>query len=67
MLSIDELKKCYPLMKNRQCLFEQALSTNELKKRYLLMKNYSHRQRLFSQVLCMRALIDNAYSVKCCV
>jgi len=33
MLSIDELKKCYPLMKNRQCLFEQALSTNELKKR----------------------------------
>ncbi|QCE14929.1 putative transposase [Vigna unguiculata] len=47
--------------------FEQALSTNELKKRYLLMKNDSHRQRLFSQVLSMRAFIDTAYSVKCCV
>jgi len=31
------------------------------------MKNYSHRQRLFNQVLSMRALIDNAYSVKCCL
>jgi len=61
MLSIDELKKCYPIMKNRQCLFEQALSTNELKKHYLLMKNCSHRQRLLSQVLSMKALIDNIF------
>jgi len=50
MLSIDELKKCYPLMKNRQCLFEQALYTNELKKRYILMQNCSQRQHLSSVV-----------------
>jgi len=48
-------------MKNRQCLFEQALSTNELKKRYLLMKNYSHRKRLLSQVLSISSVVYESF------